>query len=185
VKDLEALTPLQLQTTLLKSSISYVQSVSGSLILRTTLNNILETLIKYTDADDGSIFLISEDGSITESILARGPAPRDCKDKLISRVLEEGLAGWSIRHQQIGIIHDATKDDRWLQLTDQPYTAHSAIALPLFYGLEIIGMITLSHELPHHFDERIEQLLKEIMEGIAAIVVNAQIHAEYRPLGLI
>ncbi|MDX2256829.1 MAG: GAF domain-containing protein [Pseudanabaenaceae cyanobacterium bins.39] len=185
MKDLEALTALQLQTNLLKSSISYVQSVSGSLILRTTLKNILETLIKHTDADDGSIFLIDEDGSISESILARGPVTRDRKDDLINRVLEEGLAGWSLRQQQIGIIHDATKDYRWLQLTDQPYTALSAIALPLFYGLEVIGMITLSHEKAHHFDENVVQLLQQSMEGIAAIVVNAQIHAEYRPLGLI
>ena len=38
---------LQIQTTLLKNSISYAQSVSGSLILKTTLKNTLETLTKY------------------------------------------------------------------------------------------------------------------------------------------
>ncbi len=44
---------IQLQTNLLKSSISYVQSVSGRLILKTTLKNILETLTKYTEAGEG------------------------------------------------------------------------------------------------------------------------------------
>ncbi|MFN5839093.1 MAG: hypothetical protein ACK47J_20830, partial [Pseudanabaena sp.] len=95
---------LQLQATLLKNSISYAQSVSGELILKTTLKNTVETLTKYTEADRGSIFLIDEDGVIIESILARGAVTRDHKDALISKVLDNGLAGWTLRHRQIGIV---------------------------------------------------------------------------------
>lgn len=47
---------LQLQATLLKNSISYAQSVSGELILKTTLKNTVETLTKYTEADWGVFF---------------------------------------------------------------------------------------------------------------------------------
>jgi len=113
---------LQLQATLLKNSISYAQSVSGGLILKTTLKNTVETLTKYTEADEGSIFLIDEDGVIIESILARGPVTRDRKDAVISKVLDGGLAG-------------AT-------------------------------------------------MMQYSMESIAAIILNAQLHAEYRPLDL-
>ncbi|MCY7332789.1 MAG: GAF domain-containing protein, partial [Pseudanabaena sp. CAN_BIN31] len=143
---------IQLQTNLLKSSISYVQSVSGSLILKTTLKHTLETLTKYTEAGEGSIFLIDEEGLIVESILARGPVTRDLKDTLISKVLDDGLAGWSLRHRQIGIIYDAVIDDRWVQLPDQPYAARSALAVPLIYGVDAIGVITLTHPQPDHFD---------------------------------
>ena len=176
---------LQLQTTLLKNSISYVQSVSGGLILRTTLKNIVESLVTCTNCDDGSIFLIGEDGVIVEGILARGPVTRDRKDAVITKVLDEGLAGWALRHRQIGLIYDTTKDDRWLQFPDQPYKVGSAIAVPLIYGVEAIGIITLSHAQPNQFDEAMIELLQEVMEGITAIIVNAQLHAEYRPLGLI
>jgi len=95
---------IQLQTTLLKNSISYAQSVSGNLILKTTLKNTLETLIKHTDADEGSIFLLDEDGVIKESILARGAVNRHLKDSVISKVLDDGLAGWAFRHRQMGIV---------------------------------------------------------------------------------
>jgi GAF domain-containing protein len=176
---------LQLQTTLLKNSIAYVQSVSGGLILRTTLKNIVESLVTFTNCDDGSIFLIGEDGVIVEGILARGPVTRDRKDAVIAKVLDEGLAGWAFRHRQIGIIYDTTKDDRWLQFADQPYKVGSAIAMPLIYGVEAIGIITLSHAQPHWFDEAAIALLQDMMEGLTAIIVNAQLHAEYRPLGLI
>ncbi|WP_055075795.1 GAF domain-containing protein [Pseudanabaena sp. 'Roaring Creek'] len=173
---------IQLQTTLLKNSISYAQSVSGSLILKTTLKNTLETLTQYTEADEGSIFLIDEDGLIMESILARGPVTRDLKDTVISKVIDDGLAGWALRHRQIGIIHDAMTDDRWIQLPNQPYKARSAIALPLIYGINAIGMITLTHSQANHFDETIAMMMQYSMESITAIIVNAQLHAEYRPL---
>lgn len=176
---------LQLQTTLLKNSISYVQSISGGLILRTTLKNILESLVSFTNCDDGSIFLIGEDGVVIEGILARGPVTRDRKDAVITKVLDEGLAGWAFRHRQIGLIYDTTKDDRWLQFPDQPYKVGSAIAVPLIYGVEAIGIITLSHAQPHWFDESMIELLQEIMDGLTAIIVNAQLHAAYRPLGFI
>ena len=76
---------LQLQATLLKNSISYAQSVSGELILKTTLKNTVETLTKYTEADSGSIFLIDEDGVIIESILARGAVTRELTSHWLSQ----------------------------------------------------------------------------------------------------
>jgi len=175
---------LQIQTTLLKNSISYAQSVSGSLILKTTLKNTLETLTKYTGADEGSIFLIDEDGVIIESILARGPVTRDLKDSVISKVLDSGLAGWSLRYRQIGLIYDAITDDRWVQLPNQPYKARSALAVPLIYGVNVIGIITLTHSQANHFDDAIAAMMQYSVESIAAIILNAQLHAEYRPLGV-
>ncbi|WP_271254089.1 GAF domain-containing protein [Pseudanabaena sp. Chao 1811] len=175
---------LQIQTTLLKNSISYAQSVSGSLILKTTLKTTLETLTKYTGADEGSIFLIDEDGVIIESILARGPVTRDLKDSVISKVLDSGLAGWSLRYRQIGLIYDAMTDDRWVQLPNQPYKARSALAVPLIYGVNVIGIITLTHSQANHFDDAIAAMMQYSMESIAAIILNAQLHAEYRPLGV-
>lgn len=173
---------LQLQATLLKNSISYAQSVSGGLILKTTLKNTVETLIKYTDANEGSIFLIDEDGVISESILARGLVTRDRKDVVISKVLDVGLAGWTLRHRQMGIIYDAVTDERWLQLPDQPYSVRSALTVPLIYGVNVIGIITLTHSQPNHFDDAIATMMQYSMENIAAIILNAQLHAEYSPL---
>ena len=127
--------------------------------------------------------MIDEDGVIIESILARGAVTRDFKDSLISKVLDDGFAGWALRHRQIGIIYDAIADDRWVQLPNQPYKARSALAVPLIYGVSIIGVITLTHAQANHFDEVTAVLMQYSMESIAAIILNAQIHAEYRPLG--
>ncbi|MBD2188762.1 GAF domain-containing protein [Pseudanabaena mucicola] len=174
---------LELQTNLLKSSISHAQTVTGSLVLKATLKHTLQSLIKYTEAEEGSIFLIDEDRVIMESILARGPVTRDIKDLLISQVLDDGLAGWTLRHRQIGLVTDTVLDNRWVQLPNQPYVTRSALAVPLIYGIDPIGIITLTHAQPHHFDEAIAVMLQCSMESITAIIVNARLHAEYNPLG--
>ena len=70
-----------------------------------------------------------------------------------------------------------------MQLPNQPYKARSALAVPLIYGVSIIGVITLTHAQANHFDEVTAVLMQYSMESIAAIILNAQIHAEYRPLG--
>jgi sigma-B regulation protein RsbU (phosphoserine phosphatase) len=176
---------IKLQTNLLKSSIAYAQSISGNLILKTTLKHTLEILTQYTNTDEGSIFLIDEDGEIVESILARSPVTRDLKNSVISKVLEDGLAGWTLHHRQIGIIYDSVIDSRWVQLPDQPYIARSALAIPLIYGIEVLGIITLTHPQPNHFNEEIAMMMQYCMETIAAIIVNAQLHAKYRPLDLV
>lgn len=176
---------IQLQTNLLKSSISYAQSINGSLILKTTLKHTLEILTQYSDTAEGSIFLIDEDGAIVESILARSPVNRDLKDSVISKVLDDGLAGWTLRHRQIGLIYDATIDDRWVQLPNQPYDARSALAVPLIYGIDVIGIITLTHPNPNHFDEELAMVMQYSMEIITGIIVNAQLHAKYKLLDLV
>jgi GAF domain-containing protein len=70
-------------------------------------------------------------------------------------------------------------------LADQPYAARSALAIPLIYGIEVLGIITLTHPQPNHFNEDIAMMMQYSMEIIAAIIVNAQLHANYRPLDLV
>jgi GAF domain-containing protein len=175
---------IQLQTTLLKNSIAQIQSVSGNLILTTTLKSTLETLTKYTQSDQGSIFLIDQDGIIIESILARGPVTRDLKDSLISKVLDDGLAGWTLRHRQIGLIYDTITDTRWVQLPDQPYKVRSALTIPLIYGVDVVGIITLTHAESNHYDEAIALMMQYSIESMTMIILNAQLHSEYRALGV-
>ncbi|MFN5855683.1 MAG: GAF domain-containing protein [Pseudanabaenaceae cyanobacterium] len=175
---------IEIYTDMLRSSIGYAQSVSGMLILKTTLKNILSTLVKESQAQQGSIFLIDEDGNITESILARGATTKEQKLSAITKVLDDGLAGWALRQRHVGWIHDTMKDDRWVQLPNQPYTVRSAVALPIIYGIEAIGIVTMMHNQPDYFTHKHVALLEMLVEPIAAIIINSQIHAGYNLLDL-
>ncbi|MEI6428861.1 MAG: GAF domain-containing protein [Pseudanabaena sp. ELA607] len=183
-KELIAHRAIEIYTEMMRSSIGYAQSVSGMLILKTTLKNILSTLVKESKAQQGSIFLLDEDGNITDSILARGATTKEQKLSAITKVLDDGLAGWSLRQRQVGWIHDTMKDERWIQLPNQPYTVRSAVALPIIYGIEAIGIITMMHNQPEYFTNKNVAILEMLVEPIATIIINSQIHAGYNLLDL-
>jgi len=52
------------------------------------------------------------------------------------------------------------------------------------YGIDVIGIITLTHSQTNHFDDAIATMMQYIMESITAIILNAQLHSAYRPLAL-
>lgn len=135
--------------------------------LQTSLQSILDTAVELTQADKGSLFLLDAQGVVVRSILTRGePSPGE-RDTLIHLVLDQGLAGWVYRHQQLGLIDDTNTDDRWLTLPNQPYQVRSALAVPILRGQEVLALITLLHDQPGHFSEGIASLMEITAKQIA------------------
>lgn len=166
---------------LLLTSITTRKTVTGPLMLKAVLQQILKLAIALTDADESSLFLLDAEGRVTESILARGAVIRDLKQKLIGMVLDKGLAGWVIRHRQIGLITDTMNDERWITLPNQPYTTRSALSLPICHGKVVLGVITLMHSQPGHFSPECIQVMQMCAEQIALIIENALLHVENQP----
>jgi sigma-B regulation protein RsbU (phosphoserine phosphatase) len=84
---------------------------------------------------------------VVDSILARGDISPELSSELIESVLKKGLAGWVMHHRKIGLINDTKLDDRWLNLPNQPYTARSALALPIISGEMQLAILTLMHSI--------------------------------------
>jgi GAF domain-containing protein len=161
---------------LLTSSMFLVRTATHNMLLKATLQKILQVANQLAKAETGSLFLLDKSGVFLESILARGAMVQEMKQSLIGKVLDQGLAGWVYRNHKIGLVEDALHDERWLKLPGQPYDVRSALALPLRQGKYIIGIITLMHSEPNYFDEKSVSLLKMNLETIALIIENAQIH---------
>jgi PAS domain S-box-containing protein len=166
---------------LLLTSITTVKTVTGTLMLRTVLQQILKIAIRLTDADESSLFLLDAEGRVSESILARGAVIRDLKQKLVGMVLDKGLAGWVIRHRKVGLVTDTMEDERWLTLPNEPYTVRSALSIPLCRGKVLLAIITLMHSKPEHFSAKTAQILELCAEQMALIVENALLHVEHQP----
>lgn len=166
------------QNQLLRSLITILQTSSGKLMLRAMLQQTLDTFRNLTNADVGSLFLLDADGTVVESILARGATIRAQKQRLVGEVLDKGLAGWVIRHRQIGIITDTMTDERWLTLPNQPYEVRSALCVPILKGKMLLGILTLMHSQPEHFTSESARLMQMTAEQIALILDNAQLYTE-------
>src|SRR5919202_6491176 len=166
---------------LLLTSITTGKTATGTLMIRTVLQQILKIAIRLTNAGESSLFLLDAEGRVSESILARGAVIRDIKQKLVGIVLDKGLAGWVSRHRQVGLVTDTMKDERWLTLPNEPYTVRSALSVPICRGKMLLAVITLMHANPGHFSSETAHLMEMCAEQMALIIDNALLHVERQP----
>ena len=147
-------TALLTQSRLLQDFVSLAKSSAKEQMLTAILQKTLELTAELTKAETGSLFLLDPDGVVRDCILTRGPRQaKECLD-LTGTVLEGGLAGWVVRNRRIGLITDTEKDERWLNLPDQPYAARSAMAVPIIRDNEMLGILTLLHSQPGDLPSR-------------------------------
>lgn len=178
---------LQAQFALFEKFISMTRSHDEPEVIRAILRETIEISIELTQAELGSLILLDPDGDIVDSILCRGELSPEIREELIKSVLNKGLAGWVFRHGKIGLVKDTEDDDRWIVFPDQPYTARSALALPIISGKRQLAILTLMHSEPGHFNEEIVRLMKNTANQIALVLENAylfdNLNESYKSLG--
>jgi sigma-B regulation protein RsbU (phosphoserine phosphatase) len=178
----------QTQSKLLENFVALARSSEKEKMLPAMLQTTLDLSAELADAEKGGLFLLAKTGVVTESILTRSDTTPEQRSKLIGTVLDKGLAGWVRRNRQIGLITDTKKDERWLDLPDQPYTVGSALAVPILRGEELLGILTLLHANPGHFDEQSAELMQMTAAHIGSALENASLYSKldesYRSLEL-
>ncbi|MGC1247143.1 MAG: GAF domain-containing protein, partial [Spirulinaceae cyanobacterium] len=166
------------QNSLLKASVAATQTVTGSLMLKTVLQQALSICSQVVEAQESSLFLINGEGIVIESILARGAIIKEQKQNIIGKVLGQGLAGWVIKNRRIGLIKDTTIDERWLTLPNQPYKVHSVLCVPIFKRRTLLGIITLMHSKPEHFTRTSVELMQMFVGQMVLVLDNVRLHLE-------
>jgi phosphoserine phosphatase RsbU/P len=161
------------QREILEKLVSLARSPAQEEVLKITLQETLDIATNLSSADKGSLFLLDRSGVVSESILTQKEQTADIRKRLIGTVLDKGLAGWVQQHRTVGLITDTEHDDRWLTLPDQPYTARSALAVPILRGEELLGILTLLHSEPNRFNQQMADLMQMTADQIALVLENA------------
>jgi len=164
---------VQAQSALLEEFISMARSPDEPEVIKTMLRKTIEISIELTGAELGSLILLDSKGAVVDSILARGKVSPELSSELVESVLKEGLAGWVMQHRKVGLVNDTKMDDRWLIFPNQPYSARSALALPIISAEMQLGILTLMHSAPSHFTQEIVELMKITVNQIALALDNA------------
>jgi serine phosphatase RsbU (regulator of sigma subunit) len=179
-------TAFQAQNRLLENLIEMARSTSKKEMLKTTMKKTLEVACELSGAEKGSLFLLNEDGVVTDSILTRGEVSSKKRSNLIGTVLDRGLAGWVREHLEIGLVEDAKEDNRWLSLPNEPYTVRSALAVPILRHDWLFGILTLIHSHPRHFTQDSIDMMQMTADQMALAIENAKLYvkldASYRSL---
>ncbi|MDY6784254.1 MAG: GAF domain-containing protein [Cyanobacteriota bacterium] len=164
------------QNELVRSITSMGQAATGHLMLRAMVLQAAHIASKLTHAEECSLLLLRPDGGVEESILARGATIRENKKHIINEVLADGLAGWVARTHQIALIADATQDERWITLPDQPYKARSVLCLPIMRGRVVVGILTLTHSEPNKFSSHMARVMQMCATQMALALDNARLY---------
>jgi sigma-B regulation protein RsbU (phosphoserine phosphatase) len=182
-----AQTAFKAQNRLFENLIEMVRSSSKQEMLKTTMQKTLDVARDLSGAEKGSLFLLNEEGVVTDSILTRGEVPSEQRLSLIGSVLDRGLAGWVRKHLEIGLIKDSETDNRWLSLPDEPYVVRSALAVPILRHKWLFGILTLMHPESGHFTQESIAMMQLTADQMALAIENAQLYmkldASYRSLG--
>lgn len=166
------------QSRLLENFVSMARSSSERELLRNTLQETLDVSSELTGAENGSLFLIDETGAITDSILVRGELEPEERSRILGRVMDKGLAGWVRRQGKIGLITDTEKDDRWLEMPDQPYKVRSVLSVPIKRDNMILGILTLMHPDTNHFTNAAAGLMEATAHQMGLALSYAGLYAK-------
>lgn len=169
---------LQAQSRLLEKFVALARSAGKEKVLTTILQKTLEISTELTAAEKGSLFLLDSKGAVTDSILTRRDATPEQSARIIGSVFNEGLAGWVRSHRKVGLIVDTKNDKRWLNLSHQPYTVGSALAVPILRGDNLMGILTLLHARPGHFTEETAGLMMLTAGQIGSALENARLYSK-------
>ncbi len=170
------------QKQLFESLVAVARATVERPTLEDTLQNALNVAIELTRAERGSLFLLDGNGAVTHSILTRGELTTEQRQAILGRVMDKGLAGWVFRNHQAALVNDTTQDERWASLPNDPNIARSALAVPIFSGPAIAGILTLVHSQPDHFDAANAELMQAAADQMALAMRNAQIFDEMRQM---
>ncbi|MEM7346171.1 MAG: GAF domain-containing protein [Chloroflexota bacterium] len=101
-----------------------------------------------------------------------GPAGR----RFAQRLLEDGLEGWVLRHNQTAILQNTINDSRWFRASYLPDQEHCIIALPLtLERVDAKGIYLIGHQQVGHFSEKDLPLLQAVATQISMAIENAML----------
>jgi class 3 adenylate cyclase len=113
--------------------------------------------------------IVLDSGNIAPLELVAGP------------MMRQGLAGWVVRERRAVLVQDTEQDSRWLPgpgLGD----LRSALVAPLLLAGRPLGVLTLGHDQPGHYEEEHLRLLEALGAQAALAIENARLVSGRQPV---
>lgn len=151
-------------------------------LLKVSMQKTLEVTAQLSGAQTGSLFLLNNQGRVTDSLLTRGDVEPGLRSDLLGSVLDKGLAGWVRKNLAVGLIVDTRTDSRWLKLPEAPYSVRSALSVPIIRNKSLFGILTLMHPDPGHFDRDSVEIIRIAASQMALAIEMARLYIRLEEL---
>ena len=173
---------LQSREQLYKNLVSVAKVTAEQLDLDATLQSTLDIAAKISAAESGTLLLVDDMFHVTHRIVVSEDGRVKQSEQTLQLVMDQGLAGWVAQHREAVVLGDTQEDARWLPLKRASFVTRSALALPLINQGVLLGVLTLQHSQPGHFDEDDLLVMQAAAHQMATAVHNAQIYEAQRNL---
>lgn len=176
----ELIAQLELQKTLFANLVDVNRAITSRLSLPETLQNVMSIAMKLTGAKEAGLFLIDGSDVVTYSMFSSRVNTLYHDQRYIGMIMDKGLAGWVLRHKRLALIPDTEQDDRWLNLPEDKIVHRSALVIPIINDERTVGILTLTHPVPHHFTNNDAAFMLAAADQIALALYNAQVYEAQR-----
>ena len=144
------------------------------------LQRVIQLASQAVSASKTSLFLHESQGVDWDHIITMRSLSADESVKVVSRVLDEGFAGWVFRNKRGDIINDTLSDERWIHFPNDHTPVRSALCVPFINEEQVTAVLTLVHPEPEHFQPYHLRLMTIIANQAAIAVRNAQLVSRLR-----
>jgi len=154
------------------------QRLSATLDVRAVAREALDTLRTMTEADQGVICL-AEPGTARLRIIAATDHDEASVEELDRRLqlrVGLGLTGWVALHGNTAVVDDVSRDSRWLVVRGLDEEVRSAVSVPLLFGEELVGVMTLGSLREAAFTPDHVRLLEAAGAVLAGALLNARLY---------
>lgn len=156
------------------------QAITSHLSLPETLQNVMDIAMELTRAKEAGLFLVDLNGVVSYSLFSSHINAVYHDQRYIGLIMDQGLAGWVLRHKKMALVLDTEHDDRWLDLPGDNVIHRSALVIPILNGGVPVGILTLTHPVPHHFTPDDAHFMLAAADQIALALYNAQLYEDKR-----
>lgn len=143
--------------------------------LTTVMQRVIDLTASAVGANHASLFLLDGMQVDWEHIFTARDLSGQESIKVVSTVLEEGLAGWVVRHKKATLMANAATDERWHQFPNDTHEVGSALCIPFVDGNEVVAVLTLDHPDTDQFNEHQLRLMSIITNQATVAIRNAQL----------
>ncbi len=155
------------------------RELATTLDLHAVLSRVLFLSIHNVGAERGTLIVLDDhEEPIDAAIVYRDQLLQHTSERL-KDTLDQGLAGWVMRHREAVLVPDTSKDERWLRRADDSIEqsgSKSAICLPLESRDKLVGILTIVHPAPGFFNEDNFALLQTIADQASIGIYNARLY---------
>lgn len=119
--------------------------------LNELMTQVLHLSLQAMNAVSGSLLILDEKGEVADVCILYGDQKVSTSEKNVSDLLDQGVAGWVLRHRKLALIANTNEDPRWLPRTWEQDMPRSAVAVPVSLTENRFGILTLVRPQQNQF----------------------------------